>query len=549
MRVGAGFLAVAVISVVLAACGSSDKGGSTSGGTGKAGGTINILGTSYPDFLDPALSYTVDGWEALSQVYPGLLTYEHKPGLAGAKVVPGLAEALPTVSKDGKTWDFTLRKGLKFSDGTPVKASDFKASIERLLKMDSQGSGLGFTNIVGGAEYLKSKKGGVTGITADDAAGTIKIELVKPRGDFAYQLGLPFAGVVPASTPAENQTKNPPPGTGRYAFKDVVVNRSYKLVANPNFSESLKGTAIDAGKAAGFNVTIDKQLATQVTKITNNTADFMIDNPPADRVAAIKAKYGGKRFEQFPTNSSFYFFLNSEVPPFDDVLVRQAANYAVDVNAINRIQGGVLSPANTILPPGVPGFKQAPDMYPFDLAKAKALIKQAGAEGKAVTVWGNDEEQTKNTVQYWADTLNQIGLKAKVKIVPAETYFTTIGDRKTGAQTGWANWFQDYPHPADFIDVLVNPEKVVATGNNNYSYNASDKELAARIDAAVAQPELTPAVIDQWTALDVEIQKKAYWAIYGNRKQSTFFSDRMDFQNCKGEHALWTHDWAEFCLK
>ena len=116
---------------------------------GKTGGSIKIDETSFPDFLDPALSYTVDGWEALNGVYTGLVTYAHVGGQDGAKVVPGLAEDMPKISADGKTYDFVLRDGLKFSDGTPVKASDFKHSIERILAQDSQGSGLGYTSIVG----------------------------------------------------------------------------------------------------------------------------------------------------------------------------------------------------------------------------------------------------------------------------------------------------------------------------------------------------------------------------------------------------------------
>lgn len=544
-RLWALVLALAAM-VALAACGGGGK--EKAGGGGKAGGTINVLGSSFPDFLDPGLSYTVDGWEALSQVYPGLLTYKHVTGADGATVVPGLAEALPKVSADGKTYRFKLREGLKFSDGTPVKASDFKHSIERLLEMDSQGAGLGYTNIVGAADFLKSKKGGVPGIEANDATGEITIRLEKSRGAFSYELAIPFAGIVPSSTPAKNQTKNPPPGAGRYVIKDVVVNRSYKLVKNPNFSDSLKGTAVDAGNVDQINVRIERSLANQATLVSQNKADFMIDIPPADRLPEIKSKYAA-RFHDFPTNSTFYFFLNTEVPPFDNLKARQAANYAVDVNAINRIQGGVLAPANTILPPGVPGFEKTPDLYPFDLEKARQLVEESGTKGMEVTVWGNPETPTKPTVEYWADTLTKIGYKAKVKIVPAETYFTTIGDRSVKAQTGWANWFQDYPHPADFIDVLLNPDRVVATGNNNYSYNAKDRKLAQMINALNNEPELTDAVIKRWAAVDRYIQEQAYWAIYGNRKQTTFMSDRMDFANCKGEHSVWTHDWAEFCLK
>jgi peptide/nickel transport system substrate-binding protein len=550
-------LLAAVARFAIAACGSDDDNGggggggeAGGGGGGKTGGTVKIMGSSYPDFLDPALSYTVDGWEALSQVYPGLLTYPHKGGIEGAEVVPGLAEDLPEVSPDGKTYKFKLREGLKFSDGSDLKASDFKASIERIIAQDSQGAGLGYTNIVGAEEFGKSKKGGIKGIEVDDETGDITINLVEPRGAFSYELAIPFAGVVPKDTPQKNQTKNPPPGAGRYMFEEgsVKVNRGYTLVKNPNFSEPLKGTAIDAGKVDRLEHVVERELSNQATKISQGSADFMIDIPPADRIPEIKSRYKD-RFHEFPTNSTFYFFMNSEVPPFDKVEVRQAVNHAVDVNEINKIQGGVLAPANNILPPGVPGFEKSPDLYPTDLEKAKQLVKDAGAEGASVTVWGNPETPTKPTVEYLADTLNKIGLKAKVKIVPAETYFTTIGDRSVKAQTGWANWFQDYPHPSDFIDILLNPDKVVATGNNNYSYNASDKQLAKEINDLSAEPELTDEVKKKWAAVDVEIQKKAYWAIYGNRKQSTFMSERMDFENCKGEHSVYTHDWAEFCLK
>jgi peptide/nickel transport system substrate-binding protein len=552
-------LCAVVTALAISACGSSDKdssdtssssgAGATAGsGAGKTGGTISIAHSSFPDFLDPALSYTVDGWQAMNGVYPGLLTYPHKGGQGGAAVVPALAEDLPKISADGKTYDFVLRDNLKFSDGTPVKASDFKHSIQRILHEDSQGSGLGYTSIVGAEEYLKTKKGGITGITVDDAKRTISIELTEPRGPFLYELAIPFAAIVPSSTPYKNMTATPPPGAGRYMIKDVNVNRSYVEVKNPNFSESLKGTAVDAGKVDQINVRVERNLSNQATLVANNSLDFMVDIPPPDRIPEIKAK-DAARYHEFPTNSTFYFFMNASVPPFNNLKARQALNHAIDVNALNRLQGNTLAATNNILPPGVPGYKKDPNLYPTDLAKAKALVQESGTAGQSVTVWGNPETATKKTVEYEADVLNQIGYKAKVKLVPAETYFTTIGNRSVKAQTGWANWYQDYPHPADFIDILLNPDRVVATGNNNYSYNASDKKLATMINALNAKPELTPDVINQWAAVDKYVQEQAYWGIYGNRKASTFMSDRMDFANCKGEHAVWTADWSEFCLK
>ena len=116
----------------LAACGSCSG--------GKEGGTLTGTYASFPDYLDPALSYTVEGWTAMYDTYLPLLTYAHANGAAGSKVVPGLAESLPKISNGGKTYTLTLRKGLKYSDGTPVKASDFASAIERLFKLNSPGS-------------------------------------------------------------------------------------------------------------------------------------------------------------------------------------------------------------------------------------------------------------------------------------------------------------------------------------------------------------------------------------------------------------------------
>src|SRR5829696_2821514 len=235
-------LVAALSMLVFAACGDDDDddgGGGGGGGAATKGGELNVAHTSFPDFLDPGLSYTVDGWEALHLAYTGLVTFANGNGDAGtegAEVVPGLAEDMPEISDDGLSYKFTLRDGLKYSDGKPVKASDFKSSIERLLEQDSQGAGLGYTSIKGGADFLETKKGGVSGIVTDNAKRTIEITLAEPRGAFLYELAIPFASVVPGDTPAKNMTKSPPPGTGCYAIEDVNLNRSYELVRNKNFS-------------------------------------------------------------------------------------------------------------------------------------------------------------------------------------------------------------------------------------------------------------------------------------------------------------------------
>ena len=150
---------------------------------------------------------------------------------------------------------------------------------------------------------------------------------------------------------------------------------------------------------------------------------------------------------------------------------------------------------------------------------------------------------------YYQDVLNELGFKTKLKTIVGSTYFKTVGDRSVKAQTGWANFIADYPHPADFLDVPLNPDNIKPTDNNNLSYNVSDRGYAARV-SALAQQQLTPKTEQEWAALDRYVQQQAYWAVYGTRKQSTFFSTRMNFAHCKGDDwPLATHDWARFCLK
>jgi peptide/nickel transport system substrate-binding protein len=533
-----------VLSLVLAACGSDG-----SGDAGREGGRIKISHLAFPDYLDPALSYTLDGWQALSLVYPGLLTFPHdRSGAASAEPLPALAEALPKISADGRTYELRLRKGLEFADGTPLKASDFKASVERILAMDSQGAGLGYTNIVGGEQFVKTKRGGVRGIEVDDATGGITIRLVKPRGPFLYELAIPFAGVVPAGTPTKNQTNDPPPGAGRYRFVDVDAPHGYSLVRNDNFSKPLRGTAVDAGKVDRIDAVVESA-SNAATDVSRGKLDFMVDDPPPDRLPEIRKRYPD-RYREFPTPSTYYFFLNTAAPPFDKLAVRQAANYVIDPEAISRIMGGVITPAHTVLPPEVPGYPDGEDLYPTNMEKAKALIEKAGAKGASVKVWTDAEPSVKTTVEYYADQLSQAGLDAKPKVVPSETYFATIGDRSLKPQTGFTNFFQDYPHPANFLDTLVNPNNVVATGNNNLAYNAGDKRLARMIEDLNQEPVLTDEVKRRWGEVDRYVQEHALMAIYGNREQATFFSERMDFEHCRGdEHAVYGHDWHAFCLK
>src|SRR5687767_14838610 len=194
-------LLVACLSLfVIAACGDDDDdgGSSSSGSSGEAkkGGSITISQTSQPDYLDPALMYTVNAIEPSWLVYTPLITYAHEEGAAGSKLIPGLAEDLPEISEDGTTYKLKLRSGLKYSDGSPVKASDFEHAIKRVLNLESGGSAF-YLVIDGAQEYLDSGKaeGDISGITTDDKTGDITIKLTAPDGSFSPVLGMRFAAL------------------------------------------------------------------------------------------------------------------------------------------------------------------------------------------------------------------------------------------------------------------------------------------------------------------------------------------------------------------
>ena len=147
----------ALAAIGLASCGGGSDAPPAAAG-GKKGGTLNGTYASFPDYMDPALSYTAEGWTAMADVYVPLLTYKHANGEEGSEVIPGLAKELPKISNGGKTYTLFLRPGLKYSDGTPVKASDFPFAVERMIELNSGGSPF-YLTIEGAEKFAETKQG------------------------------------------------------------------------------------------------------------------------------------------------------------------------------------------------------------------------------------------------------------------------------------------------------------------------------------------------------------------------------------------------------
>jgi peptide/nickel transport system substrate-binding protein len=524
-------------SLGLAACGNGD-------GTAE-GGELNFTLSSFPDYLDPQLCYTLEGWEGLWNTYVPLLTYAHAEGQAGSEVVPGLAEDLPEVSEDGTTYTLTLRDGMKYSDGTPIKASDFKFTVERMFDVNSGGS-VFFTDIVGAADYQKGKADEISGITANDDTGEITIQLESPNSTYPFILAMMFVAPVPQDTPDEDQTKDPPPSSGPFMITDVKPGRSYTLERNPNFQTVLDaGADLPDAHVDTINVEEVTNNSTQVTDVEQNNIDFMLDPPIADRLQEVEQQYSD-RFKLEDTIDTYYFWMNTQEPPFDDVKVRQAVNYAIDPEALNRIFGGRLEIGQTILPPAMPGYKDY-ELYPGpDLDKAKQLLEQANPSDTDITVWTDDESDRKRIGQYYADVLTDLGFNVDLKIIAGDIYFQTIGNLKTpNIDTGFSDWFQDFPHPHDFFNPLLNGESIQSTNNNNYA-QADFPQLNKRIDELLTQP--LDEVETQYGDLDEAFMKQAPWAPYGYEQYSTFTSDRIAFDDIIFSPQF-NHDYTSFAIE
>jgi peptide/nickel transport system substrate-binding protein len=528
----AAILALAAVAALgLVSCGGGDdtSGSGGSSGGGKQGGILNVTYASFPDYMDPQLSYTQEGWSAMGEIYIPLLTYKRAAGAEGAEVIPGLAKEMPKISNGGKTYTLFLRPGLKYSNGKPVKASDFPYAVERLFKVNSGGSPF-YTSIVGAEKFAETKKGGIPGIKADDKTGEIQIELEKPRGTFTNELGLMFVAPVPKGTPMEDLSANPPPSTGPYTITKSQPGRGWEVERNPYWEKanSKAMPELESGSIDGAKFTVVRNPQTQVNDIEQGKFDYMENPPPADRYTEVKEKFEGTQFRVEPTISTYYFWMNTEQPPFDDVKVRQAVNYAVDSAALERVYSGQIKGTQQILPPGMPGYEKF-ELYPHDMEKAKELLKEANPSDMDITVWTDTESPNNEAGEYYEGVLKELGFNTKLKILNADNYFTVIGNQSTpDLDTGWSDWFQDYPHPNDFFQPLLSGESILQTNNGNFA-NIDEPELNKEI-AKLGEEQLGPEQEEKYKELDKKFMEQAPWAPYGTRTLSTFVSDAINLE-------------------
>ena len=545
--------------LAVAACGSSSSTGtgtSSAATSGKNGGTVTLLYGTAPQSLDPGMDYTTQGAEDTWISYLGLYTYAHANGIAGSKVIPALATAPPKITNGGKTYTMTLRKGLVFSNGQPVKASDFTYTVERAIKIPWGGSGLFITpNIVGATAFGAGKAKSISGITTNNTTGQIVVHLTTSYGPFVNVLAFPSLGIIPAGTPFKNEPNSPPPGVGPYKTTNIVPNQGFEAVKNPEWAKmSIPG--VPAGHVNAIQVKIDSNVSSNALAVLNGSADFFdwADTIPGSLLPQIKAK-AGSRFKLVDLGgSTYYIFFNAQEKPFNNQLAREAVVTGLNENAMNRIGSGTLVPACFFLPPLIPGHPTGSCPYGNpsaggNIAKAKALVKQSGEANVPITVWSETRQPRQAWMTYYTQFLKSIGFtNVTQKVIADATYFTTIGEEKTlHPQTGFADWNMDFPNPYDFY-LLVDGHSILPTNNENFG-ETNDPHINAEVAklGVVPTPQLSK-VAAQWQTLDEYLAKKAYVDVFGYQTFPFFASDRINYGGLV-RSPIYGWDWTSFQLK
>jgi peptide/nickel transport system substrate-binding protein len=464
----------------------------------KAGGTVTVTNRSDFDYVDPGLSYFSHTWSMMAASQLTLMYYPHVEGAAGGRLTPMASQGMPKVSKDGKTYTFTIKKGFKFSDGTNVTSANFKRAFDRALNKDMQSPASSFLDDV--ASYKAPN------------ANTFVVTQKKVAPDFLARMSMMFFAAVPANLPFTAEgVKAPTVSAGPYYLKEWNAKTSALMVRNPYWKNN-----VEPFKSLGFKNYLDSvrwivgaDPATQRLQCEKGEAD--ICGFPPTQAAELSQKYGINKSQFFVKNQTtlWYLAMNTSRPLFTgNTKLRQGIANAID-RKFMVAQHGFLAGKRTdqFLPYPMPGFKDT-DIYSLkgpNYTKAKALAAGNTRDGKAVMYTFNTAQgpPIAQSVQF---NLKQIGIDVEIKLLDRVVQHEKAATRGEPFDLTLEGWGMDYPDPSNFINVLLDGRRIQADNNVNASY-FNDPKYNAAMDKAYGLAG--QARLDAYHALDVAIMKDA----------------------------------------
>ena len=508
------------------------------------GGTLAVVSpaSDLPNSTDPSYVEGFDLGLALL-TNDALVAYKAVGGPDGLTLVPDLATTIPKSPDGGRTWTFQLRAGVTYSNGQPVRPSDVLGSFERAAIAGNAigaggGAGLnGNTDIVGtSACGAKPPCDLSRGITFDDQAGTVTFHLAAVDPGFPSTITTGF--IVPAGTPL-TESASALPATGPYMVDRYEAGREAHLVRNPDFHEWSKDAQPD-----GYPDAIDwtvSSLADPTSLVEQGRADVDLgSSPSAERLAQLLTREPAQ-LHVGPSQETWFEDMNVDIPPFNNLLVREAINYAVDRQAIVDAWGGSLTARITcqVIPPEFTGY--AP-YCPYtvdpnangrwlgpDLEKARALIEQAGVKGERVTVWGlADGGQHAAVARYFAALLNQLGFKATTRLLDFLSFTTQASDPRNKVQmAGFYSISQTRSGSDMIVGFFTCPDfpGVPYVGSPGYFCS---RPIDAKVTKAEALETTDPVAASAlWAQIDRAIVDGAPAVMAFNPTDVTFVSQRV----------------------
>ncbi|MER8071683.1 ABC transporter substrate-binding protein [Streptomyces sp. NPDC094034] len=525
------------------ACGSGDSkdkdgngGGSAKADAGlssivnastKKGGTVTYEHSSGPDSLDPGNTYY--GWvQNFSRLYGrSLVTFKPAAGKEGLQVVPDLATSLGKGSPDAKTWTYTLRKGVKFQDGTEITSADVKYAIERsnfAPEALSNGPTYFKSYLEGGEKYQGPYKDkspeGLKSIETPDKY-TITFKLNKPFADMDYLAAFSQTAPVPQKADKGAEYVQNIVSSGPYKFDSYSESRGATLSRNPEWdpaSDPIRKALPDKIELK-FNVnasTIDEHLLSD--SITADIGGTGLQSKTQPKVL-VKADEKAKTDNPY-AGALQYLAMNVKVKPFDNIDCRKAVQYAVNKAGVVDAIGGAVKgePASTMIPPSVAGYKKF-DLYPTpgnkgDAAKAKDALTKCGQPNgfkTSLTARSDRPDEVLAATQI-QQSLKAIGITADIKQFPADKYFTDFAGSPKWVHDNNAGlmmmaWGADWPTGYGFLDQIVNGAAIKPSGGTNLM-ELNDPTINKALTDGIGTLDAT-ARGDKWGEVDKLVMENA----------------------------------------
>lgn len=510
-------LSAAALTSGLAACGgANDFSSSSSSGSAaatspvKTGGTLTILTSATTVNLDPAKSWNL-ATTTLGLLYRRLTTWKIDP-TGDPQVVGDLATDAGTPSDDGKTWTYTLKDDLKFSDGTAITAADVKYGFERTFTPELAG-GIGYHKaLLEGADNYKGPFDGkkLASIEAPNDK-TVIFHLNRAYGDWPWIVSTTATAAVPEGKAPASTFATHPITSGPYQVDSYAAGGQLVLSRNKYWSAST-----DSVRTGGPDKIIFQQGQDPTVEAQKLIADADADKnsfggdfvPPAQLTLAQHSADAKARLVTSSAGAVEYLALNVKSPKLKELKVRQALEYAIDRQAFIIAAGGSIAaePATTLITPGIPGRAEF-DLYPAgesgDVDKAKALLQEAGVSDLSLTLIVTNDDTSVKKAQAIQQAYQKIGVKITIKPEEVDTWTSlATGNSATAYDVSLSSWQPDYPSAAANIQPLYDSSQI---GGGNYNIS---RYSSATIDAQIAKALGTTdasSANSQWAAIDKAI--------------------------------------------